>query len=372
VAKLLTLKGGLVPEDVRKRVPSAYIGDARDDPRFFPQFVDMVSHLLYKRRQQRAQAKRAGQTEAGAEPIEVGPLLDPREARRAENLSEELARLALHFPGPYLERKGKPIRPSVVAFREDYLGERTLSKDEAGRFLDSDALRWLRKVDFDRLEIPLVGHQAKITNQDYVHEKNETYLHTDFDIRWEDQEIETWVRHGIGYETEELVFPNEAGYEIRGKVPKFCVLADLARLAKRLAHHYLWSEMESSWFILTGRAPSTPCFRATREGGSRNDHVQYRLNLSIQPWVSAKTVMKAFRQWQLEFLQKDNRQITVDRLELCEFAYERRHRGVPWRKILDEWKRKHPKQRAKYRGKDAFRNFRRDAEQVYKLLLTGR
>jgi len=97
--------------------------------------------------------------------------------------------------------------------------------------------------------------------------------------------------------------------------------------------------------------------------------VQHRLVLSIQPWVSAKTVMRAYRKLQKDILRRENRQPRLDRLELMEFTAERRQAGMPWRDVMIEWNRTH--RRWSY-GKDGVRNFQRDFEEIYHLVVAGR
>jgi hypothetical protein len=244
-----------------------------------------------------------------------------------------------------------------------------ITEDQAGEFIDSPAVQYLSLSQFRKEEIPLVGHTARITSQQETVEGKRVRREYHFAIEWRGGSANTWVRHDLGPAFVNVRVPLHLWRFPEKRALWSSALADLQKVGSTLAKHYLWDEGEANWFVLTGVPPSTPCFRIDQQGGLRNDHVQHRLVLSIQPWVSAKTVMRAYRKLQKDILRRENRQPRLDRLELMEFTAERRQAGMPWRDVMIEWNRTH--RRWSY-GKDGVRNFQRDFEEIYHLVVAGR
>ena len=365
-AKRSRFKEGIIPREVRDRINPTYVWAARQDSTGLRNLINQVRLM---RDGLRAEHRRRKTT--FMPPVEMRPLLDPRESKRSEVLSHELARLARRYGEHSEPANQRYSRSRIRAFREDYLDGRILSPAEAGAFIDSDALRWLDLASMRNEGVPLVGHSATTAPPEYIRAERSAFLRRRLRITWNDQARDVVSDQPFPSPGERLAFYTASGSKGEAEVGPNSVLGIVAQLARELSKHYLWDEAEATWFVLTDEAPRTPCFRASQEGGGRNDHYHVRLNLSIYLWVSAKTVMRAFRQWQREHLGKENRHISVERLAMCDFVYERRHRDVPWREILKEWRKSHRKQAAKYKGENGIRNFRRDAEQVYHLLLRG-
>jgi hypothetical protein len=381
----LRLKGGKLPPWLSRRIrEEPYLRDACDDPSCYRPLLERTRFLLLDRR-----VKRAGQAKLGPPRDEqASPVLEPEEVRRSEVLSKELARLSLHVGGHWDAKGNRIIPPIVLHYREEYLGGNPITEDQAGAFIDSPAIQNMGLSHFRKSGIPLVGHTARISKRDELAEREavwhkapgakratkrsritHVWRKVDIEVEWPGGSASTWVQYELGLKFQAVRVPRR--YWPRGEklAGPYSALADLQKIGARLAEHYLWNEGEANWFVLTGIPPSSPCFRVEFEGGIRNDHVQHRLTMSIQPWVSAKTVMRAYRQLQKDILRRENRQPRLDRLELMDFVSERRHADMPWRDVMNEWNRTH--RRWSY-GKDGVRNFQRDFEDIYFLVVAER
>jgi hypothetical protein len=366
LARDLRLRGKKMPPWLWRTLKAeGRLGDTLRDPAAYRPLLERARFLLYARRVKRA--TRARKTPSPER--QVSPVLQPEEVQRAEVLANELARLALYYGGDWDEEGTRVTAPSVVHYREAYLGGGPITEGQAEEFIDSPAVQYLSLSGFQNEAIPLVGHTARITNHRDFIENKEVWRRVDFDIEWQGGRASTWVQYGLGPAFEKVRVPRRYWPLGEKRALPYSALAELQKLGSTLAKHYLWDEGEANWFVLTGVPPRTPCFRVEREGGGRNDHTQYRLVMSIQPWVSARTVMRTYRAFQRRILRRENRQPRLDRLQLMDFVAERRHADVTWREAMIEWNRSYPKWR--YR-KDGVRNFQRDFEEIYHLVVSGR
>lgn len=296
-----------------------------------------------------------------------GSVVDPREQRRADVLSRELARRARLYGGYGRDEDGVPWKPLVPKFRDDFLGGRTITSDEAKAFRNSDAVYVLRLSEFKTCGIPIVGHAAKRNRIESSFQPEFVTYTFNFTIRWGTKSLPVAVTRTAQTGLGDVLVPDTPGWS-GPSIVKESVFAELFKLSVTLARYYLWSVSEAIDFVLTDTPPTTPCVRRMRELPARPTilHEHERLHLSISPWVSARTVMKVYRQYQLQLLGRDNRAPRLDRLDLLDFVAQRRHRGQPWRTIFAAWNKAHPEHRYK---PEQIRNFPRDFGQIYQLVV---
>jgi hypothetical protein len=304
--------------------------------------------------------------------IQLNGLIDPRETKRAQVLAAEFGRLA---SSPSAVRSGGP---TVAEFRERYLGGRLLAGDEAYEFLNSDVLRYVdwsksedeeEDEDFD-VHIPMLGFTSRVVEDRTQFNKVIARLRhrVMFDISWKTEQHRVGVEYTVGRDDWlALRFPDREKGTGTVRARPGSALGVLQALSVALAKSYLWAESEAVWFVLTGTVPEVPCLTARSEGGWSRDHTHERIVLSIEPWVSAKTVMRVFRKVQVDWLRKENRQPKARSLDLLAFVSPRKAAGMHWRTILKEWNETHPKS-DRY-GPDGVRNLKRDFEAVYLLVL---
>jgi hypothetical protein len=105
----------------------------------------------------------------------------------------------------------------------------------------------------------------------------------------------------------------------------------------------------AAWFVLTGEAPQVRPIDARWEQkhGSRRLSPQWRIHLTIPPWLPEEEVMQAFRT--LRRQRPNGRQMpkTAKPLEVARFVWERERRDgyrepASWTEWVKEWNDKHP------------------------------
>jgi len=319
-----------------------------------------ASGRLYLHRQRKSRKRRR---EIEKE-VRLNGLIDPRESKRAKVLSDELARLAASPMCTYLSGV------TVLEFRERYLGGKLLTEDQAYEFLNSDALRYTDWIAGGLINAPGFGPSCRIVEDRYtVNKFPPMHRHKImFEISWEG------LQHFSGTEYDavhpgwqELQFLDKTG-EIKSiQVLPSSALGALKKLSSQLTDIFMWKEPEATWFVLTGKTPAVLCLTADLEGGWNPDHTQLRFVLSIQPWVSAKTVMRVYRKVQQDLLRKENRHPRIQTLELFEFVAARKLAGESWREIQKGWDKTRSK-RDRY-GPKGVRNLQRDFEAIYRLVM---
>ncbi len=109
-----------------------------------------------------------------------------------------------------------------------------------------------------------------------------------------------------------LLFPGEDGQINRTLVKPTSLLGRLHQLVGKLIEYYPWLELHTAWFVLTGEtpwvAPMTWGGRATEKVSPDGFGYEFII-LQIEPWVSAETVERTYREIQRNVLGKDNRKV---------------------------------------------------------------
>jgi hypothetical protein len=303
-------------------------------------------------------------------------LMTPRDREQSRAFGNELARLASQYRGRGARRTK---RPRVVVFRERCLGGGTLSTREARRLLITASVYLWGVEDFARHDIPI---RARVQ----AAEHQPTFLSGPEGIR------EEWLLKFLWDGTTKTVSaywtynpsdpdsnpppPSPAPWNdvwghnrcaVRGSI-----MDELLILAHELMDAYLWSEEQAILFVLTGLAPEAVAMRIASESPEHKegDHQQFRLVVSVQPWVTTETVANIYRAFQKQVLSGRNRTINrqpkEDSLRFFDFVAERWHAGRSWREMCADWNAAHPDQA--YRP-DQVRSFQRDFKQIYKLMM---
>ncbi|MBM3286756.1 MAG: hypothetical protein FJY88_05325 [Candidatus Eisenbacteria bacterium] len=317
-----------------------------------------------------SQRKRRSRAKTDSQSIDVGPLLDPREAKREEVLSHELARLAMHLGAVPGEDDKWLIPPEVPAFREDFLGGTVLTDFQAWKLLRSPLLALCEWPLPGGSDIPITDHEARIVSRqkelDSADPPSFVCERILIEIEWPGGHHETSTTIDRSTEFLDLRYRGSRGRPDQLRVLPKSLLGRLHELSCRLAEHYRWDTASATQFVLTGKVPATPCLSAEVASHFGSDHLQMRVNLSIQPWTSARTVYRIYKHLQSQILRQENRHLRIDSLEFLDFVAERRHAGLSWRPIMEQWNKVHPKERYKA---DDLRNFQRDFQETSRLLL---
>jgi hypothetical protein len=262
---------------------------------------------------------------------EFTPSLSPEEAERAAAFEEYLA-YAANFDR------------NLHRFRDRVLGGRLLTAEKARALVQSPAARFFGDpwFEFGGGSIPLTGHRATLEGYERKREghrvRHRATVSVDppgiieFAERWTHEPAHKVIRARRNDEvgdSEPLSFVNAEGRVQVSWVWEGSLLEELLRLSKKLAKRYLWESAQATMFVLTGEIPARPPLRVSYEwkgagvGSKALKASQGVVTLEVAPWVSAKSVHRAFREAQSRILNRDNRPIKEKNLRLFRFVTER-------------------------------------------------
>jgi hypothetical protein len=268
--------------------------------------------------------------------------------------------------------------PEVTAFRERVLPGRFFTADEAHALIASYAARTLSPSQFEDWGIPFVGHHAEVL--DTAH-RGENFNPVDdwMTIRVDPPGITKTVRYAYPREGDQntrcmvrsgAVIPIHTFFPIDSHgahvYPSWLwpgsVVDELYELSVELADAFDWPggskanltgtrprSESAAWFVLTGEAPQVRPIDARWEQkhGSTRLNPQWRIHLTIPPWLPEEEVLQAFRT--LRRQRPEGRQMpkTSKPLEVARFVWacERRdgyREPAPWTEWVKEWNDKHP------------------------------
>ena len=290
---------------------------------------------------------------------------DAYELRRAAAVSDALACLAARMP-------------EVRFFREQVLGGKLLTPNLAEAFVVSPANRFLPLDRFLHWGIPILTHQACLTDwsADWIplprleqldEDSTLIYFSVQDDQLWHFQyRAKVWFEPlGPWIETK-IVVVRPDDLPAAPLVPQWAIRAGrdpfpaifpstpvdtLRLLSKVLARHLPWEVGDAARFILTGDRPFVPPLRlGSRPGPSviARDGVNYartkplgEVVLTAEAWVSDKTVRETYRALQKRSLKdKDNRPLQERSLEVFAFVFRNWPDAEPepdWTDLLHLW-----------------------------------
>ncbi len=302
----------------------------------------------------------------------AGPLLSEYEQLRAQAVTERVAQLAAAVP-------------EVRRFRDRVCNGNTLSPEQATRLLRSPATRVFTPEQFAQRGLSPVDHE--------VIGIVENHGSADGDY---------WRRCAARFQSPQPALVLERNLTIAAKLPTSdtgqilperipplasytfpagdgtgqrimawpeSVLDIVHSTGVALIEHYPWPELDALWFVLTGIAPALP---VVRQEVKLFDHPHGRhaaIELAVAPWVSADTVLRAYRRLQREVLGGDNRPISMRNLALFRFVVAEQQAAdgkATWREMLGRWNRAHPQWHY-----DDVRRFNRDWVRTERALLSA-
>jgi hypothetical protein len=218
----------------------------------------------------------------------------------------------------YLAKKAASL-PEVWRFRQERLGGRVLTTEEAKEFLKREELSDLSGLD----------------------------------PREEDSYI-SWVNDMSAEELAALVTPSEGKrvYSVQDDIfpdsyqsPPVIVVGsrermDYGDLIQYLTAIFPWAPDRTGWFLLTGERPEVMPLQFSYH---RSRQV---FTLNFAPWVSEKTVRKAYRKGQKVVQGGDNRRMKERTLAVVRFVAEHTddegRRLLSWSQLTDLWNEQHP------------------------------
>jgi hypothetical protein len=268
--------------------------------------------------------------------------------------------------------------PEVEAFRQRVLPGRFLTADEAHALIASYAARTLCPNQFEEWSIPFVGHRAEVLDNG---PRGSDFNPVDdwITLRLDPPGINKTVRYAYPQEGD----PNTRCIVQRGAIipihtyfraeshgdyhyPPWLwpgsVVDELYDLSVVLADAFDWPggskgnltstrprSESATWFVLTGEEPQVRPIDARWEQKHGSTHLapQWRIQLTVPPWLPEEEVLQALR-----FLRRQRpagRQIpkTAKPLEVARFVWERERRDgyrqpAPWTAWLQQWNEEHP------------------------------
>ncbi|MBU1701039.1 MAG: hypothetical protein KJ970_13835 [Candidatus Eisenbacteria bacterium] len=272
--------------------------------------------------------------------------------------------------------------PEVCCFWKDYLGEKRLTKKQAGILLDSEAPRLYNLLFFKKHKIPLSGHESWFVyykNGQYspMYTRNNSFL----EIEWKGNDlklpytVEQWLRLGDKQSPKLSILgnrftplPSKRGFH-RGNstsVVPGSVFAVLRETSIKLTETFGWREEEATWYILTEEPPQSSPIEIEPVGIWRQDHRRLRLRITVESWVSPKTLMNAYRYLQQQSNDCQSHLFSIRNLTLVDEVSELRHRNDPtpsWRELMHLWNKAHPD--LAYIHRQCFhRDFKRTVEKL--------
>jgi hypothetical protein len=227
--------------------------------------------------------------------------------------------------------------PDVASFRQEVLGGRVLSEEEAYRFVRSPILATAPRECLEGFP-DLLAVEGRI-------------------ITWREDEIELELTRPVrrrwrGRSAWELLRYPQEGREEVVRVASQSVLGELRRLASRLAERYGWQEGQAVWFLLTDRTPWVSPGSWRLASRFAPFAVRPVVVMEVEPWLPPAAVMDAYRRIQRQLGL--GRNVGEKALALVSFladhmavrlAGEPRLEFPPWRKLMALWNESHPDQR---------------------------
>ncbi len=310
------------------------MGTGEEQPKKLPK-DDVAAHPRLKR----------GRKKGAKTAVSFHDIYEPYEKKRAKVLARAVARRAA-------------VRPELEAIRDRLFDGRTLTTKEAKRLVEQVGLRHFDSHWYRKEGIPIVSHGSYYVDPSSGVKLSTSNQNTHIAFEWKGQ------RRIID---PSAVDPNWRRCEVEIRLPgKFLrvrhqsVLGDIQNVVRALLRFYDWEQEDAAMFIMTGDTPLMPTIGLTEPPVSvdpRRDHLHYRITLHIEPWVSAKSVMKAYGRIQRRMRRGQVREIEKKSIDVFEFVEtylqeelnivwtgpptRRGGKGrmprIPWKVIADQW-----------------------------------
>ncbi|MBA4116430.1 MAG: hypothetical protein H0X71_08365 [Rubrobacter sp.] len=327
----------------------------------------------------------------------VEPELEAREQARAEALGEYVAfRASMH--------------PHVRYFRKVVLGGKLLKPESAYAFVRSPANQCFAVAWFVKQRVSMRKHHSYTYRDGWAIDEDGN------ECRFDDVYVEPpgKVFRKVTYDSYDFRFKDTLSFPLRGdfihdvdKIPVEAgsVLDTLRKVSVHLVEAFgnAWNEAQAAQFMLTGEATPVVALAGRIESSDGDEMTHGTISLTVDPWVSAKTVLRYYRKMQKVMLEyKDNRPLSEKGLALFRFVVGQMRDSVPgierlksealfsedgevnvvsseeelreprltgrpsWRMCQERWNQSCPNPKWHYGD---VRNFRRDFRRAARLLL---
>lgn len=285
--------------------------------------------------------------------------------------------------------------PEVKEFREKVLGGRFLAADEAHVLIASPAARTLDRRWFEEWDLPFVGHRADVLDSASRHGQfspvndwmklridppgiTKTVRYADLRMAQHANLSEKEKSSTLGFAQRGAIVPIHTYLpaEVHGEhvYPPWLwpgsVVDELYDISVELASSFDWPQAAgdnfsgtrprsetAAWFVLTGEAPQVRPIEARWETKQGSTHLnpQWRIRLTIPPWLPEEEVLRAFRRLRKDRPQGRKLPKTARPLEVACFVWERERldgyrEPAPWKAWFERWNEEHPGHRFKTAG----------------------
>lgn len=277
--------------------------------------------------------------------------------------------------------------PEVQEFREKVLGGTFLTHDEAHALIASHAVRLLSLEQFSAWGIPVTNHRAD-TLDSAAHRGKFNPVDEWTAIRVDPPGVTKRVRYAYSRNgdlstrcvvKDGNVVPTYTGLPIERHgdhtYPSWLwpgsVIDELYELSEELADMFDWPRSAldtqgrprneaAAWFVLTGEVPEVHPVdvRWSMTGGGKYLNPQWRIQLTVPPWLPQEEVSQAYRLLRGEVSGGRELPKKTKSLEVARFVWEQERKNgycepPPWRTWCELWNEEH----TDHRFKD-YRHFR--------------
>lgn len=283
----------------------------------------------------------------------------------------ERARRRAHAFAARMARRLNTSR-EVLSFREEHLGGRALSPEEAYALLASPAALYLPAEFFEANGVPVVGHAAEIARYDFDPFATETnhlvmvrvdppgitmksqYAPSKPELTLPDDGTPySRVCEYKGREGDEVKPPTSwpLAYHARDGYKKTIypwprsILYKLRQASHDLARVFGWKEEDMVWLLLTGEAPYLNPLRVSVSYARGKPPT---VKMEAAAWMPAEVVEANFKNVQRQLLPGGPDKTPARSLEVCAFV-ERHIQDAPeksvWPYLWGKWNTEHPTDR---------------------------
>jgi hypothetical protein len=255
--------------------------------------------------------------------------------------------------------------PDVIKFREQFLGGKTLTWDEAISWIEEQHRKDGRPTKWVSLPIP----------------KNIDICVSDITLNWLNEITKTSPKErrlwSVSYEVKllEYVLP-ESPWVQHIPIAMNGTLDHLRLVSERLAKKYKWQPAAATIFILAGVLYVMPKARITTKTNMYYPALS-SISIELLPSVPVNEISKLYANARKKLLGPGRRDPAITqkwRAELAVFVAEHND-GRSWRDVMELWNKKHPvSPSGERRAGQAYENpstFARDGRQAYEKI-TGK